>query len=255
MHIISWNVNGIRSVIKKGFFEWLQKEQPDILCLQETKIHEDDIPSTFKEIPGYFTYWHSGKKKGYSCVATFSKISPLTVQHGIGNSKFDDEGRVLITEYPQFILLNCYFPNSGQTQERLGYKLDFNAYVLAYCNNLVKGGKKVLICGDFNVAHEEIDLKNPKSNHNTSGFLPQERAWMTEFLKQGYVDTFRHFHHGEEDHYSWWSYRFSARERNIGWRVDYHCVSRNLLSAVKKTSILKDVRGADHCPVGVELEF
>ena len=254
MQILSWNVNGIRAAIKKDFFTWLEKTKPDVLCLQETKIHEDDIPDNLKEIKGYHVNWHSGIKKGYSGVATLSKVKPKNVQHGIEHTKFDDEGRVLISDFGKFTLLNCYFPNSGRTQDRLGFKLEFNTHLLKYCDGLVKKGKKVLISGDYNVAHEPIDLKNPKTNHKTSGFLPEERAWMTAFLKAGYVDTFRHFYPKKEGAYSWWSYMFQARKRNIGWRIDYHCVSKNLLQSVKGANILPDVQGSDHCPVEVKLE-
>jgi len=255
MQLISWNVNGIRACIKKGFFDWLQKEQPDVVCLQETKIHEDDIPDNLKNIEGYHSYWHSGKKKGYSGVALLSKEKPLSVQHGIGEEKFDEEGRILQAEYEKFILIACYFPNSGRGEHgRLDYKLDFNNHLLKHCNKLVKKGKNIILCGDLNVAHEPIDLKNPKTNTKTAGYLPEERAWMTAFLKQGYVDTFRHFHPNEEGHYSWWSYMFQARKRDIGWRIDYFCVNEKFLSKVKKTSILKEVEGSDHCPIGLEVE-
>ena len=254
MQLISWNVNGIRACIKKDFFKWLKKEKPDVVCLQETKIHEDDIPDSLKNIEGYHSYWHSGKKKGYSGVAILSKEEPLAVQHGIGKSKFDDEGRVLIAEYAKFFLITCYFPNSGRGEHgRLDYKLDFNNHLLQYCNTLVKKGKNIVLCGDLNVAHEPIDLKNPKTNTNTAGYLPEERAWMTAFLKNGYVDTFRHFY-PEKEAYTWWSYMFQARKRNIGWRIDYFCVNEKFMKKVKKTSILKEVQGSDHCPIKLEVE-
>ena len=250
MQVLSWNVNGIRAAIRKGFFEWLHKAQPDVLCLQETKIHESDIPDDLKNIPGYEVFWHSGVKKGYSGVATLTKTKPIRVQHGLGNNKFDDEGRILLTEFPEFVLLNCYFPNSGRGHDRVQYKLDFNNHILDYCNKLLKQGKQVVVSGDFNVAHKEIDLKNPKTNHKTAGFLPEEREWMSKLLDAGYVDTFRHFNPSKAE-YSWWSYRFDARKRNIGWRVDYHVVSEKLLKNVKKTAILGNIEGSDHCPVEI----
>ena len=255
MKLISWNVNGIRSVMKKGFMDWLQKEKPDVLCLQETKYHTDAMTDEFKKIDGYSTAWHCGVKKGYAGVATFSKEQPALVHCGMNLKDFDDEGRVLVTDHGKFILINIYFPNSGRGHDRVQYKLHFCDQVLAYCEQLRKQGKKLIICGDYNIAHEEIDLKNPKQNHETAGFLPEERAWMTKFLSKGYVDIFRKQHPGEEGHYTWWTYRFQARQRNIGWRVDYFCITPDLEKHVKHTKILKEVLGSDHCPVLLELSF
>ncbi|HHT63725.1 MAG: exodeoxyribonuclease III [Bacillota bacterium] len=253
MRIYSWNVNGIRAVLKYGFLDWVLKEQPDILCLQETKIQEDQLTDEIKNIPGYQSYFSFAERKGYSGVVTYVKEEPLSVKCGIGNPKFDCEGRILITEYPEFTLFNIYFPNGQKDEIRLRYKMEFYDAVLAYCDELVQQGKKLVICGDFNTAHKEIDLKNPKSNEKRSGFLPEERAWMDKLVSHGYVDVFRWLH-PDLVKYSWWSYRFKAREKNVGWRIDYHFVSQNLLSQVKGAEILDEVFGSDHCPVVLELK-
>ncbi len=248
MTIYSWNVNGIRAIAKKGFFEWINANAPDILCLQETKAHIEQLDDSLINIPGYSSYFCSGKRKGYSGVAIYSKIEPNLVEYGIGIERFDEEGRIIIAHYDEFTLLNIYFPNGQKDDERLSYKLEFYDAILEYCNGLKADGKKLVICGDYNTAHREIDLKNPKANSKTSGFLPVEREWMDKFIQNGYVDTFRHFY-PEEIKYSWWSYRFKARERNAGWRIDYHFVSDNMLDMIKGADILNDVHGSDHCPV------
>ena len=255
MKLVSWNVNGIRAILKKGFAAWLQKEHPDLLCLQETKIDKGDIHEKFGHIEGYHLYFNSGKKKGYAGVATFCKEELKDVQYGLALKDFEDEGRVVVTDHGHFLLLNIYFPNSGRGHDRLRYKLEFCDKVLHVCEHLRKQGKKLVICGDYNIAHEEIDLKNPKQNQNTAGFLPEERSWMTKFLEKGYVDIFRKQHPGEEGHYTWWTYRFQARQRNIGWRVDYFCITPDLVKHVKQVKLLKDVMGSDHCPVLLELDF
>ena len=252
MRIYSWNVNGIRAVQKNGFIDWVLSEQPDILCLQETKIQGDQLTDELKQIPGYQAYFSFAERKGYSGVATYVKGEPLSVQYGIENPVFDREGRILITEYPEFTLLNIYFPNGQKDDTRLRYKMEFYEAILAYCDQLVAQGKKLVICGDYNTAHKEIDLKNPKSNEKRSGFLPEERAWMDKLVAHGYVDVFRHFN-PDLVKYSWWSYKFKAREKGVGWRIDYHFVSENLLSRVKRAEILDDVMGSDHCPVMIEL--
>jgi exodeoxyribonuclease-3 len=239
--------------LKYGFLDWVLKEQPDILCLQETKIQEDQLTDEIKNIPGYQSYFSFAERKGYSGVVTYVKEEPLSVKCGIGNPKFDCEGRILITEYPEFTLFNIYFPNGQKDEIRLRYKMEFYDAVLAYCDELVQQGKKLVICGDFNTAHKEIDLKNPKSNEKRSGFLPEERAWMDKLVSHGYVDVFRWLH-PDLVKYSWWSYRFKAREKNVGWRIDYHFVSQNLLSQVKGAEILDEVFGSDHCPVVLELK-
>ena len=207
MKIYSWNVNGIRAIKNKGFIEWINEEQPDILCVQETKIQENQIVDELKNIEGYYSYFSCAEKKGYSGVATYTKQKPISVTYGIGIERFDNEGRILITEFEKFTLFNIYFPNGQRDEERLNYKMDFYDELLAYCEMLKQKGKKLIICGDYNTAHKEIDLKNPKANEKYSGFLPIERAWMDKFVSYGYVDTFRYIH-GSEIKYSWWSYRF-----------------------------------------------
>jgi len=250
--IYSWNVNGIRAIKGKGFIEWVISEKPDVLCIQETKIQEDQIVAQLKNIEGYYSYFSCAQKKGYSGVAIYTKQKPLSVNYGIGIEKFDSEGRILIAEYEDFILFSVYFPNGQKDEDRLSYKMEFYDELLAYCELLRKKGKKLIICGDYNTAHNPIDLKNPKANEKYSGFLPIERAWMDKFISYGYVDTFRHLH-GEEIKYSWWSYRFKAREKNVGWRLDYFFVTEDLLSVVKEADILNEVVGSDHCPVSIIL--
>ena len=257
MRIISWNVNGIRAVEKKGFTGWVQQESPDMLCLQETKAHPGQLPPLVlhpldnKGKP-YFSYWASAKKAGYSGVALYSKTEPASVEF-LGNEDFDNEGRVLAADFNDFVLISAYFPNSQDGGARLGYKLAFCDAILKYCNKLVKKGKNIILCGDYNIAHTPIDLARPKENETNAGYLPEERAWMDSFVKAGYIDTFRHFNPGLEKQYSWWSYRANARERNVGWRIDYHCVNKSFISNIKKAGIRPEVTGSDHCPVEVEL--
>ncbi|MCK5259897.1 MAG: exodeoxyribonuclease III [Candidatus Omnitrophica bacterium] len=253
MRILSWNVNGIRAISKKGFIEWLQKESPDILCVQETKGHPEQLTDELLAPDGYKTYWSAAEKKGYSGTAVFTKTEPKSAKEGLGVKEFDTEGRTLMLEYKDFILFNIYFPNGGAGNKRVPFKMAFYDAFLKKVNRLKKQGKKIVICGDVNTAHEAVDLARPKQNEKNTGFLPEERAWVTEFLGNGYVDTFRHF---EKDggHYTWWDYKTKARERDIGWRIDYFFVSANLLPKVKKALILKAVMGSDHCPVGIELK-
>lgn len=245
--IISWNVNGIRAVAKKGFHDWFQSESPDMLCLQETKAHPDQLDTSLLEVPGYHSYWASAEKKGYSGVAVYSKNEPLNVSF-LGNDNFDREGRVLEVDCGDFVVLNCYFPNSQAAGARLDYKLAFCHGILARCDELRAAGKNIVLCGDYNIAHKPIDLKNPKSNEKNPGYLPEERAWMDIFTGKGYVDTFRMFNQ-DPGHYTWWSYRFRAREKDIGWRIDYHCVNPEFQDRVESSTILKDVMGSDHCPL------
>lgn len=255
MKLISWNVNGIRAVWKKGFQEWLMKEKPDLLSVQETKAHEHQLTPEQKNIPGYESLWCSGERKGYSGVVNFAKKLPENVEYGFGmNSKFDREGRILITDYMDFRLLNIYFPNGKQNDERLQYKLDFYDATLDYCEKSRKKGKEIVVCGDFNTAHNKIDLANPKANEKTSGFLRIERDWMDKFENHGYVDTFRHFFPDKTEMYSWWSYRTAARKRNVGWRLDYFYVSEGLINRISNPRIMTEVMGSDHCPVSIELE-
>ena len=258
MKIISWNVNGIRAVEKHGFTGWLAKENPDILCINETKAEPGQLslelvnPGAGDQI--YHSFWACAKKKGYSGVAIYSKVEPSDVRF-LGVSEFDDEGRVLVAEYKDFTLINTYFPNSQDGGKRLGYKLGFCAEILKLCNLLVKKGRHFLLCGDYNIAHTPIDLARPKQNENSAGYLPEERAWMDEFTGAGHVDTFRHFHPDETEHYTWWSYRGGARERNVGWRIDYHCVDHAFLPKVKSSVIRPEVIGSDHCPVEINLDL
>lgn len=248
MRIYSWNVNGLRAIEKKGFIDWIKEEQPDILCIQETKIQREQINDKLNNIQGYKSYFSCAERKGYSGVATYTKEEPISVSYGIGIEKFDSEGRILICEYDNFILFNIYFPNGQSSEERLRYKLEFYDALFEYCDNLKDKGKKLIICGDYNTAHKEIDLKNPKANSKTSGFLPIEREWIDNIIKRGYMDTFRYFH-PDEVKYSWWSYRFNARKNNAGWRIDYHFVSDNMKDDIIGAEILNEVTGSDHCPV------
>lgn len=253
MRLLSWNVNGIRAADKKGLFEWFKKASPDILCLQEIKAMREQVPPHLNNMPGYNIFWNSAERKGYSGVVTFTKEKPIDIKNGFGIEKFDVEGRALITEFPSFVLFNIYFPNGKKNQERLDYKLDFYDTFLAYADNLKAEGKNIVVCGDFNTAHKEIDLTHPKENEKVSGFLPIERAWIDTFIDHGYVDTFRNFNK-EPNQYSWWDIKTRARERNVGWRIDYFFVNKEFLPNVKKAFILQDVMGSDHCPVGIEIE-
>jgi len=253
MKVLSWNVNGIRAVDRKGFFQWFTKEKPDVICLQEIKAQKEQLPSHLRNTPNYHLYINSAEKKGYSGVATYTKQKPLDVKMGFGIEKFDREGRILITEYSKFILFNIYFPNGKKNQERLDYKLDFYDTFLAYADNLKAKGKNIVVCGDFNTAHKEIDLARPKENEKISGFLPIERAWIDTFIDHGYIDTFREFNKQSEQ-YSWWDMKTRARERNVGWRIDYFFVNKEFMKYVKNAFILQDVLGSDHCPIGIEIE-
>ena len=253
MKLISWNVNGVRAVVKKGFLDWLAEEKPDIVCLQETKAHIDQLTSEILTDHGYHTYWHSGKKRGYSGVATFCKDEPLYVQEGIGIERYDDEGRVLITEHENFLLYNIYFPNGQKDETRLKYKLDFYDDLLPIINEQVDSGNNVIVTGDWNTAHHPIDLARPKENINTSGFMPIEREKLDLYVENGWIDTFRLFHK-EGDRYSWWTYRFGARERNVGWRIDYFCISSILKNNLSNAYILPEVIGSDHAPIVMEFK-
>jgi len=256
MKIISWNVNGIRAVEKRGFFDWLKKEDPDILCLNETKAEPGQLSPVFITPAGtsYTSYWASAKKKGYSGVAIYTKIQPENVRF-LGAQEFDEEGRVLAADYKNFTLIAAYFPNSQDEGKRLKYKLGFNNAVLKLCKSIVKKQRHVLLCGDYNVANTPIDLARPKQNENSAGYLPEERAWMDSFLAEGFIDTFRHFHPGETGHYTWWSYMAQARTKNIGWRIDYHCVDKAFLPKVKSSIIRPEVQGSDHCPIEIEIDI
>src|SRR4030042_1314759 len=251
IEILCGNVNGIRAAEKRGFLDWLHQESPEILCLQETKIQPEQITPAIQQPSGYHACWNFPERKGYSGVVTFTKEKPIKVENGLGIRQFDVEGRVIITRYPQFSLFNVYFPNGKMSEERLKYKMGFYDAFLDFVDPLQARGEKLIICGDFNTAHKEIDLARPKENEDVSGFLPMERAWMDKFMAHGYVDTFRYFNK-EPNHYTWWSLRTRARERNIGWRLDYIFVTENLLGSVTEASIMSQVMGADHCPVGIK---
>ena len=250
--IISWNVNGIRAAVKKGFLDYLNNEKPDILCIQESKAHKDQLSSEILQDHGYYNYWHSGIKKGYSGVATFTKKEPLYIQEGIGIEKYDREGRVLITEHEKFLVYNIYFPNGQKDQVRLKYKLDFYDDLLPIINEQVESGNNVIVAGDWNTAHRPIDLARPKENIKTSGFLPIEREKLDQYISNGWVDTFRLFHDAPGQ-YSWWTYRFGARERNVGWRIDYFFVNEGLVELCTDADIHQEIFGSDHCPVSLEL--
>lgn len=255
MKLISWNVNGLRAIAKKGFLDWLYRTKPDIVGLQETKAEAEQLPEEVRNPKGYFSYFtHSKGRKGYSGVALYTKAEPKKVEYGIGIKKFDDEGRIIIGHYEHFVLLNVYFPNGGGGPERLKYKLDFYDAFLKHIERLRKKGKRVIFCGDINTAHEAIDLARPKENEKNTGFLPEERAWIDELIYHGYVDTFRHFHPHKEDAYSYWDMKTHARERNVGWRIDYFFVAPELLGKLRSAGISESVYGSDHCPVWTELK-
>lgn len=257
MKIISWNVNGLRAVLKKNFTEFLKQSNPDVVCLQEIKLQIDQVPPEFDELltrEGYTPYWADAQKKGYSGVATLVKSSKvISVVVGLKEARFDDEGRTLTTEHEGFYLVNCYFPNSQHGLLRLNYKLAYNDRLLGHVKKLNEK-KDVIICGDFNVAHEPIDLKNPKANEKNPGFYIDERNWFSALLKNGFTDTFRKRHVDQEGHYSWWSYRFNARDKNIGWRIDYFIVNNAFNKKIKSSLILKNVVGSDHCPLELIIE-
>jgi exodeoxyribonuclease-3 len=245
--LISWNVNGLRAVEKKGFVEILTGLNADLVALQEIKAQPEQLSEAIQNIPGYTPYWFSAQKKGYAGVATYSREQPLSVIYGIDHHDHDYEGRVLTLEFGDFFFVNAYFPNSQHGLVRMDYKLTFNHDLLAFAQALA-AQKSVVICGDFNVAHREIDLTNPRQNEKNPGFTPEERAGMDRFLAAGFVDSFRMFH-PEPGQYTWWSYRFNARERNIGWRIDYFCVDEKSKDRVTEATILRDIMGSDHCPI------
>ncbi|GHV10015.1 exodeoxyribonuclease III [Clostridia bacterium] len=249
MKLISWNVNGLRACIKKGFESSLRELDPDIVCLQETKMIRGEADP---DLSGYHEYWHSADKKGYSGTAIFTRAEPLNVTCGIGEDAHDHEGRVITLEFADFYLVNAYVPNSQRELARLGYRMEWEAAMRGYLTKL-DASKPVIICGDLNVAHQEIDIKNPRSNRRNAGFTDEERGKMTELLAAGFADTFRRLHPDERDAYSWWSYMAKARERNIGWRIDYFLASERLMSRVVAASIRPDIHGSDHCPVVLEL--
>lgn len=248
----SWNVNGLRAVLKKDFLDTLAREDIDVIGLQETKLQEHQIPPEMAELTQYHQYWSHAERKGYSGTALLSKIKPLSFETAFGEDEFDIEGRINIAEYEQFILFNIYFPNGGQGDERLAYKLRFYDKALEIMQAKRATGKAILVAGDYNTAHKEIDLARPKENETVTGFLPIERAWLDKLVEHGWVDTFRIFDPSAEQ-YSWWSYRAGARPRNIGWRIDYFFVDQEHQTLVTNAGIRQDVMGSDHCPVFVEI--
>jgi exodeoxyribonuclease-3 len=253
--IISWNVNGIRASIKKGLADYVINEQPDIFCVQETKAEREQVPTDVWPPPGYRDYYHScSVRGGYSGVATFTKIEPIHVNRNIDIERFDQEGRVMQTDFEYFTLLNVYFPNGGARDERLLYKLDFYDAFFEYCEGLRAQGKKLIICGDYNTAHHPIDLARPNENKKTSGFMDVERVKLDHIQELGYVDTFR-LYNQEPEHYTWWDVKTRSRDRNIGWRIDYHWVTQDLVPNVVNAYHQPDQHGSDHCPVVLELSF
>jgi exodeoxyribonuclease-3 len=255
--LLSFNVNGIRAIEKKGFLSWLASDSPDMLCLQETKAEPGQLSGTLKapldgEGKPYHTYWASAKKKGYSGVALYSKTEPLAVSQS-GIAAFDDEGRILIADYEWFTLINAYFPNSQDERRRLPYKLAFCEAICERCVALVREGRHLVLCGDYNIAHKPIDLAHPEANEDSAGYYPEERAFMDRFLTSGFVDTFRHFSPDKKEAYTWWTYRGGARDRNVGWRLDYHCVDKGFIASVEDSLIHADVTGSDHCPVEIRI--
>ena len=255
MKFVSWNVNGLRAVVTKGFEDFFKNIDADIFCIQETKMQEEQLDMITRMIfDGYYIYFYSAIKKGYSGTAVFSKIKPLDVKYGIGIEEHDNEGRVITLEYDKFFLVCCYTPNVKRDLSRLEYRMKWEGDFREYLLNLDKS-KPVILCGDLNVAHNEIDLKNPKSNVGNAGFTNEERSKMTELLNAGFVDTFRLLYPNKTDAYSWWSYMRNAREKNIGWRIDYFITSKSIKDKIKDSVIYPEIYGSDHCPVGLELDM
>jgi len=252
LRIISWNVNGLRAAYRKGFLEWLLRERPDVLCLQETKAAPDQLPPELKEVQGYHAYFASAERKGYSGVALYTRLEPRDIRGGFGPKRFDVEGRTQLADFGDFLLFNVYFPNGKASKERLRYKMAFYDAFLKRVDKLKAKGENIIICGDVNTAHKEIDLARPKENEKVSGFLPEERAWLDRFVARGFVDAFRMFNR-EAGQYTWWDLKTRARERNVGWRIDYFFVSENFEGNVKAACILPEVMGSDHCPISLEV--
>ena len=249
--IVSWNVNGIRAAEKKGLLEYMAGEGADVVCLQETKARPEQLSEELMRPAGYTSFFSSAEKAGYSGVAVYTREKPLSADR-LRAAEFDAEGRALVVEYPDFVLINGYFPNSQDGGKRLDYKLGYCEVVLNLCNSLVGEGKNVVVCGDYNIAHRPIDLARPDQNEGNAGYLPEERAWMSKYLDAGYVDTFRMFN-SEGGNYTWWSYRTRGRERNVGWRLDYFCVNEAFAGRVKSSEIRSEVMGSDHCPVALTI--
>jgi exodeoxyribonuclease-3 len=251
--VYSWNVNGVRAAVKKGMLKWLSQESPDILCLQEIKAQVADLEELILAPFNYQSYWGPADKKGYSGVAIYSKTKPLSVKIGLGIKEFDSEGRSIVADYGAFTLINCYFPNSRRDHSRLDYKLRFCDVILEMSEKLTKQKKGFVLCGDINIAHKDIDLANPKTNRDTAGFLPEERAWLDRYLEKGFIDSFRMFNK-EPGQYTWWSQRPGVRQKNIGWRIDSEYVNDVLAPKVKAAAIHAEVMGSDHCPISIDLD-
>jgi len=253
LKITTWNVNGLRAALSKGIWKWVQAENPDVLCLQEIKARPEQIGSEYHvQFAAPHIYWNPAEKPGYSGVATLSNITPLAVDYGIGKFEFDLEGRAIRTKFPNFTLFNIYFPSGQRGLDRVEFKLGFYSHLLEITDALHRGGERIIICGDFNTAHHEIDLRYPKQNQHTSGFLPEERAWIDTYLNHGFVDIYRKLFPTRVD-YTWWTYRVNARQKNIGWRLDYFLVSEALVPFVSDVVIHADVTGSDHCPVSLAI--
>lgn len=251
MKLVSWNVNGLRACVKKGFLDFFHEIDADLFCIQETKLQEGQIQL---DLEGYHQFWNYAEKKGYSGTAVFSKLKPLSVKYGFDEEDSEPEGRIITLEFEKFFLVNVYTPNSQRDLARLGFRLEWEDKIRTHLQELDKK-KPVILCGDLNVAHQEIDLKNPKSNLNNSGFTPEERGKMTTLLESGFVDSFRHLYPEREGAYTWWSYMMKVRERNIGWRIDYFITSNKLKDQIKEAAIYSDILGSDHCPVSLEIGF
>lgn len=254
MKITTWNVNGIRAALIKNAFEWVVEYKPDILCLQEIKASEGQIDQQIFTNMGYKSVWNPAKRPGYSGTATLYLKDPNEIKFGMGIERFDEEGRIIQFTYPEFELFNVYFPNGGQKNERVPYKLDFYEQLLIKCEKMMSEGREIILTGDFNTAHREIDLKNPKANEKNTGFLPEERLWIDRYLEKGFIDAFRNLY-PDKIMYTWWTYRYSARKKNIGWRLDYFLVTKGVMEIVKDVIIHSDVMGSDHCPVTLLLNL
>lgn len=249
MKIICWNVNGLRAIEKKGFLEFMEREDPDILCLQETKLQAHQVTQELLNPLGYYSVWDHAGRAGYSGVVTYSKQKALNVSTGLNNPEFDGEGRLVQTEFPDFVLINVYMPNGGQGDHRIEFKLNYYDLFLDHIEGLRKAGKNLILCGDFNTAHKEIDLARPKENEFVTGFLAVERAWLDKLVAHGYVDTFRALHPEQQNAYTWWSYRSGARPRNVGWRIDYFYVNEEFFPHIEDSYMRNDIEGSDHCPI------
>lgn len=253
LKISTWNVNGYRAVLKKGFADWIRQDEADVVCLQEIKTRPDQVDDVFRSWDGYHAYWNPAERPGYSGVAVFSRNEPMEIGYGLDDPRFDNEGRVIWMRFADFTIYNIYFPNGQRGKDRVDYKLDFYARLLEICHERHNRGEEIILTGDFNTAHQEIDLANPRQNSTTSGFLPEEREWVTHYLENGFTDAYRHLY-PERVQYTWWTYITNARARNVGWRLDYYLVTSTMIDSVKDVVIQDQVIGSDHCPVSIFLE-